>query len=134
MTVIGTVYKIKKGAAIVRCARPESCSHCENSAICEKKNTELHAYDTLGAKEGDIVEVETREDGKNMLVVSYIFLVPIIIIFFSYFLYTINAKLTFSAILFAAAYFIGLKILNKKYDPQVKITRIIEHKTEEPTE
>ena len=131
MTVIGTVYKIKKGAAIVRCSRPEACSHCENSAICEKKNTELQAYDTLGAKVGDLVEVETREDGKNMLVVAYIFLIPIVILFFSYFLYTVNPWLALSAVVFVAAYLFGLRIMNKKYDPQVRVTRIIERAEEQ---
>ena len=75
MLTEGIVYKKKGSMAHIKCARPQSCEHCENSAICSKNESELRAYDPFGVSEGDLVEVETREDAKSVLVISYIFLV-----------------------------------------------------------
>ena len=126
MLTEGIVYKIKGGMAHVRCARPESCDHCENSAICSKKETELRAYDPIGVSVGDLVEVETREDARSMLVISYIFLVPVAIIFLSYFLFELYKYLAFAGIVMFVAYLIGLKTIDKRFDPQVRIVRIVE--------
>lgn len=131
MITQGIVYKIKGGMAHVRCARPESCDHCENSAICSKKETELRAYDSIGVSVGDLVEVETREDARSMLVISYIFLVPVAIIFLTYLLFELNKYLAFLGIFMFLAYLFGLKYMDKNFDPQVKIIRIIEKKTED---
>lgn len=130
MLTQGIVYKIKGGMAYVKCARPESCDHCENSAVCSKKETELRAYDSIGASVGDLVEVETREDAKSMLVISYIFLVPVAIIFLTYLLFEIFNYLALSGIFMFLAYLWGLKYMDKNFDPQVKIVRIIEKNTE----
>ena len=122
MLTEGIVYKKKGSMAHIKCARPKSCEHCENSAICSKNESELRAYDPFGVSEGDLVEVETREDAKSVLVISYIFLVPVAILFATYGLFVINPYLALAgAVLFA-----GLKILDKKFDPKVKIVRIIE--------
>ena len=126
MLTEGFVYKKKGGMAYVKCARPESCEHCENSVICNKQESELRAYDPVGVSEGDYVEVETREDAKSILVISYIFLIPVAVLFASYWLYTVNPLLALIGVVKFAAYFIGLKIIDKKFDPRVKITRVIE--------
>ena len=126
MLTEGIVYKIKGGTVLVRCARPESCDHCENSAICSKKETELRAYDPVGVSVGDLVGVGTREDTRSMLVISYIFLVPVAIIFLTYLLFELYKLLAFAGIVMFAAYIVGLKFLDKNFDPQVKIVRVIE--------
>lgn len=126
MLTEGIVYKKKGGMAQIKCARPKSCEHCENSAICSKNESELRAYDPFGVSEGDLVEVETREDAKSVLVISYIFLIPVAILFATYGLFVINPYLAIAGIALFAAYFFGLKILDKKFDPKVKIVRIIE--------
>ena len=115
MLTEGIVYKKKGSMAHIKCARPQSCEHCENSAICSKNESE-----------GDLVEVETREDAKSVLVISYIFLVPVAILFVTYGLFVINPYLALAGAVLFAAYFAGLKILDKKFDPKVKIVRIIE--------
>jgi len=134
MLTEGIVYKIKGGMAHVKCARPESCDHCENSAICQKKETELRAYDPIGVSIGDLVEVETREDSKSMLVISYIFLVPVAIIFLTYLLFELYNLLALLGIIMSVAYLIGLKFLDKNFDPQVRIIRIIEKNNEDQRE
>ncbi len=126
MITEGVVYKKKDNIAQVKCARPEGCDHCENNAVCSKKETELRAYDPIGVSVGDTVEVETRQDARSMLVIAYIFLVPVAIIFISYFLFELYKYLAFAGIIFFAAYVFGLKFLDKNYDPQVKIIRIVE--------
>ena len=131
MITQGIVYKIKGGMAHIKCARPESCDHCENSAICSKKETELRAYDGIGVSVGDLVEIETREDARSMLVISYIFLVPVAIVFLTYLLFELYKYLAFLGLLLFLAYICGLKYMDKNFDPQVKIVRIIEKKTED---
>ena len=102
MITEGIVYKKNGRTAFVRCSRPESCEHCENSAVCRKKETELRAYDPLDVSVGDRVEVETREDIKSMLVISYIFLVPVAIVFISYLLFMIRPVLAVAGIVIFA--------------------------------
>ncbi len=131
MITEGIVYNKKGGMAQVKCARPKSCEHCENSAICTKNESELRAYDPLGGSVGDLVEVETREDAKSVLVILYIFLVPVAILFAAYGLFVINPYLALAGIAMFAAYFIGLKVLDKNFDPKVKIVRIIEKAKDE---
>ncbi|MBR5721048.1 MAG: SoxR reducing system RseC family protein [Clostridia bacterium] len=131
MITQGIVFKKKGETAHIKCARPKGCEHCENSAICSKKESEIRAFDPIGVSEGDTVEVETREDAKSILVLFYIFLTPVAILFAVYGLFVINPYLAIAGAVFAAAYFWGLKILDKKFDPKVKIVRIVEKAEDE---
>ncbi len=121
MRTTGKVVKIKGKFAYVRSARPESCEHCANSGICNKKEVEICAYNDIGATLGDYVTVETGEDNTAPLILSYLFLVPIAILFISYFLYTLWPWLAFAALPLTAVYYIILRKLNKNHPVRARI-------------
>ncbi len=121
MKTTGKIVKIKGKFAYIRSARPESCEHCANSGICNKKEVEICAYNDIEAQLGDYVTVETGEDRTAPLILSYLFLVPIAILFFSYFLYTLWPWLAFAAIPMVVAYYIVLRIINKNHPVRARI-------------
>ena len=121
----GYVYEIKNSTAFVKCSRPKSCEHCENSSICNKKEFEIAAFNPVGAQVGDYVEIETKSDRKSIYIMAYIFLVPVAMIFLLYYLFCLNAWLTLCAVPLGAAYFIILKKIEKNFEPEVEIIRIL---------
>ena len=121
MRVTGQIVKIKERFAFVRSARPESCEHCANSGICNKKEVEICAYNDVGAEKGDYVTVETNEDKTAPLILSYLFLTPIAILFVSYFLYTLWPWLAFAAVPLTAIYYVILRRINKNHPVRARI-------------
>ena len=121
MRITGQVVRQTESFAYVRSSRPESCKHCTNSAICNKKDVEICAYNDIGAESGDWVTVETNEDKTAPLVLSYLFLTPIAILFFSYFLYTLFPWLALCAIPMTAVYYAFLKKLNRNHTVRARI-------------
>ncbi len=121
MKITGQVIRIKDRFAYVRTARPESCEHCANAGICNKKDVEICAYNDIGAEKGNFVTVETNEDRTAPLILSYLFLTPIAILFASYFLYTIYPWLALVAIPFTAVYYIVLRKINKNHPVRARI-------------
>ena len=121
MKVIGKVIKIKDKFAYVRTARPESCEHCANSGICNKKEVEICAFNDIGAEKGDYVTVETNQDQTAPLILAYLFLTPIGILFLGYFLYTLLPWLALATIPMIAAYYIILRKINKTLPIRARI-------------
>ncbi len=121
MKITGQVVKIKDRFAYVRSARPESCEHCANSGICNKKEVEICAYNDIGAEQDDYVAVETNEDKSAPLILSYLFLTPVAILFLCYFLYTVWPWLALGAIPLTAAYYIVLRKINKNHPVRARI-------------
>ncbi len=121
MKITGQIIKIKKPFAYIRSSRPESCEHCANSGICNKKEVEICAYNDIDADVGDYVTVETNEDKTAPLIFSYLFLTPIVILFFSYFLYTVYPWLVLTAIPLTAIYYVILRKLNKNHPVRARI-------------
>ncbi len=121
MRITGQVIKIKKPFAFVRSSRPESCEHCANSGICNKKDVEICAYNDIDAEAGDYVVVETNEDKTAPLILSYLFLTPVGILFLSYFLYTISPWLALTAIPLTAIYYLILRKINKNHPVRARI-------------
>ncbi len=115
MKIIGQVTKIKKPFAYVRSSRPESCSHCTNSGICNQKDVVICAYNVIGAAPGDYVTLETNEDKTAPLILAYLFLTPIAILFLSYFLYTVFPWLSLIGIPMIALYYLVLRRMNKNH-------------------
>lgn len=80
MQETGKVTKLENGFAIVRIDRKAECEKC---GVCGMKKdmrfVELSAENTLGAVEGDTVEVETG-NGSRLLSVILAFLVPLLLI------------------------------------------------------
>jgi positive regulator of sigma E activity len=121
MRVTGQVIKQKERFAYVRSARPESCEHCANSGICNKKEVEICAYNDIGAQIGDYVTVETNEDKTAPLILAYLFLTPLGILFLSYYLYTQLPWLALMAIPLTAVYYIVLRRINKNHPVRARI-------------
>ena len=123
MQITGTVTKLKGNIAVVKTTRPKSCENCVNSDFCNKKELEIYALNEKKAEKGDIVTVETS-DRQSLLLMSYIFLTPILIIFLGYFLFKINAYLSFVCIPITVVFVISLKILDKRFKSKSFIINI----------
>ena len=124
MKITGQIIKIKKPFAYVRSSRPESCEHCSNSGICNKKDVEICAFNDIEAEIGDYVTVETNEDKSAPIILSYLFLTPIAILFLSYFLYTLFPWLALTAIPLTAIYYILLRKINKNHPVRARIVSL----------
>ncbi len=121
MKIIGKVIRKKKTFAYVRSERPQSCEHCANSGICNKKEVEICAYNDIGAEIGDYVTVETNEDKYAPAILSYLFLTPLAILFFSYFLYSLFPWLALLGIPLLIVYYLVLRIINNRHPVRARI-------------
>jgi len=121
MKVTGEVIRIKGSFAYVLSKRPESCEHCANSGICNKKEVEICAYNDIGAEKGDYVAVETNEDKTAPAILAYLFLTPIGILFFSYYLYTLFPWLALTAIPLLIAYYLILRKINQNHPVRARV-------------
>jgi len=132
MKAAGTVVKMKKGAktAFVNICRPDSCIGCANAGICQKKDVDILAVNEIGAKEGDRVEIDTRNDLMSVGMLCYIFLVPVAILFIGIGLFYVLPWLTLACIPLIAAYVVILKIAEKRFKPKAVIIKIKEDEEE----
>ena len=122
MRVTGEVIKIKESFAFVLASRPASCEHCANAGICNKKSVEICAYNDIGAEIGDFVEVETNEEKSAPLILSYLFLTPIIILLLACYLYTVSPWLCIAAGPLLILYYVILRKINKNHPVRARIT------------
>ena len=122
MKICGEIIKIQGNTAYIKTSRPASCKGCSNAGICNKKELEIQAVNEIGARQGEIVDVEMPEDGKAMILLCYIFLVPVFILLFSVWLYTLQAVLALFAIPLTVIYLLLLRHLNQTHR---SINRII---------
>ena len=86
MKQIGTVVEIADNMARVECDRQSACDMCENAEHCVEKCKKVYAtaLNTVGAKTGDTVEIES--DTKNVLLNAFVvFVIPIVLAVLSYF-------------------------------------------------
>jgi len=121
MRVTGKAIRRKDNFLYVRASRPESCEHCANSAICNKKDVEICAHNDIGAEVGDWVVVETNEDRYAPGLFAYLFLTPLVILFLSYFLYTVSPWLALTALPLLTAYYIILRKINANHPVRARI-------------
>ena len=121
MRVTGKVVKIEENLAFVEASRPASCEHCANSALCNKRNVEIHAHNDIGAEVGDWVEVETNEGKDAYRILAYIFLTPIAILLLACYLFTISPWLTLIALPLTAIYYVILRKINANHPIRARI-------------
>lgn len=121
MRIVGQVTKQKNSFVYVQAARPQSCEHCANAGICKKNQVEICAYNDIGATVGDFVTVETNEDKHAPWILSYLFLTPIAILFFAYFLYTLFPYLALLALPLLAGYYLILRRINDKHPVRARV-------------
>lgn len=126
MNINGEVVKVKANSVVVKSSRLASCEACSNSGICNKKELEIEACNTLDLKVGDCVEVQLPQDGKALVALAYIFAVPVVILLLSAFLYTLKPFLAFVSIPLIVVYFIFLKVINKHYRSVNHVVKKIE--------
>ena len=121
MRVTGQVIKQKEHFVFVRATRPESCEHCANSGICNKKDVEICAYNDIGAETGDWVTVDTNDDKGALLIFCYLFLTPVAILFLSYYLYTLFPYLALAALPLLAGYYFILRKINRTHPIKARV-------------
>lgn len=125
MQTYGTVIKTKGDSAVIQTERPASCKTCANASVCGSKAVKLMAANPLQAKPGDTVRVTVTEDGKALLLLAYLFLVPVAIFFIGCFLFFLHPIATVLCAPLLVIYFIFLTIFNKKYKAYAEVTQII---------
>ncbi len=80
MKEAGEVVKIEKNFAVVKIDRKSECEKC---GMCGMKKgmsfVEVNSTNTVGAKVGDKVIIETG-DGAKFLAVVFVFLIPLILL------------------------------------------------------
>lgn len=139
MKEAGEVVKIEDGRAHLVFNRTSACSKCGACGmIAGKSSVTVEAQNTLGAKEGDRVELEfsTKNAMKSSLI-AYIFPLAMLLlgVLIGYYApqTVFETKDVFAAILgivFAAAAFVVIKLLNplfkKKLDGAYNMVRIVD--------
>lgn len=126
MIVTGTVYKITGNYVHIKTPRPTACENCSNYALCSGKDVKMQVLNTVSAKIGDSVEVSVNEDNRIIYIMSYLFLLPIAVIFAGYGLYTISPFALLILIPIIFFYFFGLYYINKKFNFKAETIRIID--------
>jgi positive regulator of sigma E activity len=125
MEVTGFVVNIKDNIAFVKTKRPEACDHCASAEACQEKNVEMSVINSMDAKVGDKVVIDVNQDLKSYLLIGYIFIVPLIVLFLTIYLYSIYNLLALVCLPLCVIYFIYLKVLNSKYKNTSNIIKII---------
>lgn len=80
MRETGLVVKTENGRAVVKVDKKDECSKCGMCLFPKNANSiEFSANNSVGAKEGDAVIIETKENGK-LLGAILAFFVPLLLI------------------------------------------------------
>lgn len=127
MKAVGIVTKIENGIATVLCQRNSACSschECEAKGAChaelifgeQEQTVTVEAENTVGAKTGDKVEIESSTSN-TLLSAFFVFVIPFFVSLLVYF--TVKDKLSentfFPLILIAVfllAFYVSGKIVN----------------------
>lgn len=120
MTFIGEIVRTERDLAYVKTFRPESCQHCSQKNLC-RKELQVCAVNEIGAEPGDLVTVEISEDQRVLAVFSYIFLVPLLILFLCCALYTVFSWLALAGIPLLCFYYLVLRRIDRKTKIQARI-------------
>ena len=132
MIVCGEVIALNGETARIKTSRPVSCEGCANAGICGTRDMEISAMNFENAKIGERVSVEYHKSAMALILLAYVFLFPIFILFISVFAASIYPWFFLIAIPLIVVYYLGLKILNKKFKPSSVIVVILpEHNIDE---
>lgn len=129
MRETGVVIKIQKNEALVSVKRKSSCG--ENCAmckgVCKTPSHEALAVNSIDAKVGDVVLVETET--KDVLKSAFlVYIVPVLLMFVSYILLSDTGFAIVLSILTFLSGCIIVRIFDKKLAPKTYITEIIDNK------
>ena len=133
MRQTAAVVNVNGNKAVVQVRREEACSGCKLNKACFScaKTVETEAYNNIGAKSGDIVEVETSS-GKLLMYSAAAFIIPIILGITLYclglFLFASElAAYLCAAVGFVLPFFVLAMLSNRKgnNDLNINIVRIV---------
>ena len=143
MKVVGKVIKTDKKTATVTVKRSSacvSCSECRQKNVChthlmlgkQNQNITLEAYNPIGAKEADTVEVASSTS-KTLSAMSLVFVLPIILSVVMYFTFkrigiSDNYATVFMAVVFITVFLLIALFMNRyvKKHITLEIIKIIE--------
>lgn len=125
MQIIGQVIKIKGENAVIQTKRSAACRTCASTSVCGKKDLKIISHNNIQAQVGDFVAVQFYDNAKALSVLAFIFLIPILILFIGYGLYTITPVAVLTCIPLLAVYLLIAKRLNKQFKPNSEITEIL---------
>lgn len=129
MTVTGVVVKTDCGRAVVRISRQSACGHsCGECRLCDVKELEATVENSIGAKEGDSVEISSP----SLSVLKKAFFLYILPLVGLFALYIIGEEMNFppfasalSAVCWCILWFIALKKLNVSSEKSGRIVKIL---------
>ena len=130
MEVVGTVISVDKNLATISVRRTSACGeNCANcKSVCQGTTVQSSAENTVGARVGDVVKVESStKDVLRAAVVLYIVpvLVAIIVAIISYGNNANDIFMILASVISFFASFVFLKRFEKKLTPKSYITKII---------
>lgn len=125
----GLVTEICDDKIKVRFIKESACGgNCASCGACNSKPVEILIKNTLGAKCGDKVEVES-DTGKILFSAFLLYIVPLIILISVYLIANMFAKEIYSIILSVIAFFLsflGIRNYGKKFKNETTLIRILE--------
>lgn len=128
MRTTGEVVKVYNNTAVVRIELKSACGHeCTNCGACKAKYIEAEALNTLGAKIGDRVIIESESQG-ILKIAFLLYILPVLIIIFA----GIFARLTsisniYNSVIFILLFilwFLGLRFYNNRKVQKNSIIKI----------
>lgn len=125
MIVCGKVIGLNGETARIQTQRPASCEGCANAGMCGTRNMEISAMNFENAKVGDRVSVEYKKSAMALIMLAYVFLIPVVILFLSIWAATVYPWFILIALPLAAVYYWGLKMFNKSFRPSSVIIEIL---------
>ncbi|MDK2798687.1 MAG: sigma-E factor negative regulatory protein RseC [Clostridiales bacterium] len=118
LTQIGVVISIKNDTAMVQIKRTSACGgKCETCGGCEVSSQKVEAYNTVGAKVGQVVRLDMK-DTQVLFAAFMVYIVPLIMLFIGYaigYSLFINEIVgVISGLLLLVASFLVIKRIDKK--------------------
>lgn len=137
MREIGIVKKTDSKNATVVISKKDECSKCGMCAFPKNASQmEVRCSNEIGAKEGDVVKIERKENGK-ILGALLVFLIPIILIGVSVLVGILLLKneilIPIIAIVLIILWFVVLAITDKKLKKLSGFTSVILSVEERPS-
>ena len=130
----GKIVKTNGDRAVVRIDKKDECSKCGMCLFPKNANhLDIDAVNSIGAKEGDIVEIDRKEGGK-FISALLVFLVPLLLVIASvvvtYLCSLEELWILIFSIVTVVLWFIALAFIDKKIKKKFSnysiITKVIE--------
>lgn len=117
----GFVYKVHDASAEVTLQRNGACGQkCDDCKGCESRPVSITLTNTIGARIGDYVEIETN-DNRMLLFSTIMYLLPLVLFLFGFSIsYLILGKFNITnellSVCFGVVFMLFYKVLGKNID------------------